>query len=78
MKIIDFNVSKRKRIIYDEYYKQNVNMFTHLGTLEFSAPETVLGFGMYSEQIDMWSAGIILYYLLCGYTPFRGEKYKFL
>ena len=32
--------------------------------------------GQYDESCDIWSAGIILYILMCGYPPFYAEEDK--
>jgi serine/threonine protein kinase len=37
------------------------------------APE-VITHEAYSSQIDMWSVGVIVYILLCGFPPFYGEN----
>ncbi|CAJ0834243.1 17162_t:CDS:10 [Entrophospora sp. SA101] len=48
-------------------------MFTHCGSYVYAAPEIHQRIP-YSRSVDIWSIGIITYYLLCGYPPFRSEN----
>lgn len=61
LKIVDFGLS---RIVG---YKMKV--YEESGTLAYVAPEVIQGKG-YNIEIDMWSLGIIIYYLISGKLPF--------
>jgi len=47
-------------------------MWTYTGTIAFTAPEVFMD-QEYTESVDMWSAGVVLYTMLCGYQPFQAD-----
>ena len=65
LKIIDFGLSK----IMGSGKLQR--MKTRAGTPYYISPEVLAG--SYDISCDMWSAGCMLYILLCGYPPFYGD-----
>ncbi|CAD8168988.1 unnamed protein product [Paramecium pentaurelia] len=66
LKIIDFGTSRK--------YDADKKMTKKLGTAYYIAPEVLRK--DYNEKCDVWSCGVILYILLCGYPPFTGINDK--
>jgi len=47
-----------------------------VGTPSYIAPEILIALDTpqgYSYEVDVWGVGVIMYILLCGFTPFFGE-----
>jgi len=69
IKITDFGLAKYRS-------KQDAevsSMTTACGTPGYVAPE-VLKNEPYNQAVDLWSIGVILYILLCGFPPFYHES----
>eukprot|EP00297_Palpitomonas_bilix_P012234 CAMPEP_0113880712 /NCGR_PEP_ID=MMETSP0780_2-20120614/7944_1 /TAXON_ID=652834 /ORGANISM="Palpitomonas bilix" /LENGTH=319 /DNA_ID=CAMNT_0000867431 /DNA_START=110 /DNA_END=1069 /DNA_ORIENTATION=+ /assembly_acc=CAM_ASM_000599 len=65
IKIADFGLAK---IVGDDSV-----MTTTCGTPGYVAPEVLMNKG-YDKAVDLWSIGVILYILLCGFPPFYSEN----
>jgi len=63
LKIIDFGLSCT--------FEANVVLTTKAGTPYYVAPQVLAG--KYDQLSDLWSCGVIMYVMLCGYPPFFGE-----
>lgn len=50
----------------------------YCGTPSYMAPELVAWKEYSGYEVDIWALGVILYCLLAGYFPFRGDTEKIL
>ncbi|KAL4492576.1 hypothetical protein ABPG72_007689 [Tetrahymena utriculariae] len=64
LKVIDFGASTK--------FDHNEKLTKRIGTPFYVAPE-ILTKKPYDEKCDVWSLGVIMYILLCGYPPFWGQ-----
>ena len=65
IKIMDFGLSK--------IVSPKEKMVDGYGSLSYVAPEVLLR-TPYNKEVDIWSMGVILFYMLSGHLPFRGSK----
>ena len=63
LKIIDFGLSN--------YYNNNCLLKTPCGSPCYASPEMVSGKKYNGFNNDIWSTGIILFAMICGYLPFE-------
>lgn len=52
------------------YRGKRRNLWSNNGTLEYKAPEMLIG-SSYNESVDNWAAGVVLFELVEGRTPFK-------
>ena len=64
--IIDFGLSNQ--------YKDNKTLNTPCGSPCYAAPEMILGRKYNGLNVDIWSSGIVLYAMVCGYLPFEDKN----
>ena len=67
VKLIDFGLAT--------YIPKDKNspLTEYVGTPQYAAPE-VVNHDCYDEKVDIWSTGVILFNMLTGNEPFRGES----
>jgi len=80
VKLCDFDLCSKVNIDIS-----TPQLLTPVGSVEYMAPEVVDTFliddyydydeeeATYDKKCDLWSLGIIMYIVLCGYTPFAGK-----
>eukprot|EP00049_Salpingoeca_infusionum_P022762 m.8640 g.8640 ORF g.8640 m.8640 type:complete len:643 (-) comp5382_c0_seq1:531-2459(-) len=68
IKLIDFGLIAHPDDIHTSLLK------TCCGSAAYAAPELIAGKRYLGEPADMWSLGILLYALLCGFLPFDDDN----
>jgi len=63
IKIVDFGLSNT--------FKEGELLKTACGSPCYAAPEMIEGKKYDGEKVDIWSMGVILYALVCGFLPFE-------
>ena len=66
IKIIDFGLCN--------YFNKTIFLKTPCGSPSYASPEMVSGKDYDGFLIDIWSTGIILYAMLCGFLPFEEQN----
>ncbi|CAD8068352.1 unnamed protein product [Paramecium sonneborni] len=66
-KLIDFGFANKFDIVH-----RRRKLKTFIGTPLYMPPEVIEG--DYDEKCDVWSLGVLLYSLLCGFPPFVGQS----
>lgn len=66
IKIVDFGLGN--------IFKNNELLRTPCGSPCYAAPEMLNGELYSPNAVDMWSSGVILFALICGYLPFEDEN----
>ncbi len=63
VKMVDFGLSN--------IYSTGEKLKTACGSPCYAAPEMIAGKKYIGVQVDIWSAGVVLFALVCGYLPFE-------
>ena len=66
IKLIDFGFTR-------EIDGRNKLMETYCGSTAYAAPEMISGQKYSGPAADIWSSGVILYTMVCGYLPFDDD-----
>jgi len=71
VKLLDFGVAKQR---IDNEQSVLTHAGTVLGTPLYMSPEQLLGDSSLDARADLWSAGVLVYRMLTGRTPFSGTS----
>jgi 5'-AMP-activated protein kinase catalytic alpha subunit len=63
IKLVDFGLSN--------FYKPGETLTTACGSPCYAAPEMIRGEGYHGLGADIWSSGVVLFTMVCGYLPYE-------
>lgn len=72
LKLIDFGLCAKPKGGMDHL------LSTCCGSPAYAAPELICGRNYLGAEADLWSMGVLLYALLCGYLPFDDDNINLL
>ncbi|KAH0944767.1 hypothetical protein HN011_009651 [Eciton burchellii] len=64
LKLIDFGLCAKPKTGMQSH------LYTSCGSPTYAAPELIMGKKYLGSEVDIWSMGVLLYALLCGFLPF--------
>ncbi|WVZ64970.1 hypothetical protein U9M48_014410 [Paspalum notatum var. saurae] len=70
LKVTDFGLAA-----LPEQLRHDGLLHTQCGTPAYVAPEVLRKRGYDGARADLWSCGVVLYVLLCGFLPFQHDNY---
>ncbi|XP_067671947.1 maternal embryonic leucine zipper kinase-like isoform X1 [Haliotis asinina] len=68
LKLIDFGLCAKPKGGMERH------LYTCCGSPAYAAPELISGKEYLGAEADLWSMGVLLYALLCGFLPFDDDK----
>jgi serine/threonine-protein kinase len=74
IKVLDFGIAKVHDAIDSETGGQLTSTHTVIGSPLYMSPEQILSTRNVDARSDVWSLGVILYALVTGMVPFRGDS----
>lgn len=68
LRLMNLSVCKKTSI----EHKKLTKTYTIVGTPHYIAPDVIYGKG-YNNMVDLWSLGVVIYEMLCGFLPFGDQ-----